>query len=39
MYWRGSSQIGHAAGGALLGGYCVPQALQTKLVNARAALA
>ena len=38
MYWRGSSQIGHAAGGASLGGYCVPQALQTYVVNVRAAL-
>ena len=28
MYCRGSSQIGHAAGGSSLGGYCVPQALQ-----------
>ena len=27
-YCRGSSQIGHAAGGSSLGGYCVPQALQ-----------
>ena len=28
MYWRSSSQTGHWAGGASVGGYCVPQALQ-----------
>ena len=26
MYWRSSSHTGHWAGGASLGGYCVPQA-------------
>src|SRR5712691_1269403 len=29
-YWRSSSQIAQLCGGALLGAYCVPQAVQTK---------
>jgi len=34
-YWRGSSQIGQAAGGCSDGGYCVPQATHTKVAIAR----
>ena len=33
MYWRWSSQIGHAPGGSSPGGYCVPHALHRKVVN------
>src|SRR6185437_7200241 len=33
-YCRSSRQIGHAAGGSRVGGYCVPQVTQTKASTA-----
>jgi hypothetical protein len=29
-YWRSSSQMMHCAGGASVGAYCIPQAVQMK---------